>query len=90
MVKLIIAGIVIGLVWKWFLQPAIKPAPSPVPSQAMAPDEARSILGIGADADAEAVRAAHRRLVAAVHPDKGGSADLTRRINMARDTLLRG
>jgi DnaJ homolog subfamily C member 19 len=90
MIKLVIAGIVIGLVWKWFLQPAIKPAPGPVPSQAMAPDEARSILGIGADADADAVRAAHRRLVAAVHPDKGGSADLTRRINMARDTLLRG
>jgi DnaJ family protein C protein 19 len=51
--------------------------------------EARSILGIGADADAEAVRAAHRRLLSAVHPDKGGSADLTRRINAARDTLLK-
>ena len=51
--------------------------------------EARSILGVGAHADAEEVRAAHRRLVSAVHPDKGGSADLTRRINAARDTLLK-
>ncbi|MEG3087449.1 DnaJ domain-containing protein [Sphingomonas sp. PB4P5] len=51
--------------------------------------EARSILGVGATADAEEVRAAHRRLVSAVHPDKGGSADLTRRINAARDTLLK-
>ncbi|MHA6719215.1 J domain-containing protein [Sphingomonas sp. RS6] len=96
MLKLIIIGLAIGLVWKWFLKPASKPArvaPPPPPSpvaQAMAVDEARSILGLGADADDEAVRAAHRRLVAAVHPDKGGSADLTRRINMARDTLLRG
>jgi DnaJ family protein C protein 19 len=51
--------------------------------------EARSILGVSATADAEAVRAAHRRLLSAVHPDKGGSADLTRRINAARDTLLK-
>lgn len=51
--------------------------------------EAREILGVGAGADAEAIRAAHRRLLAAVHPDKGGSADLTRRINAARDVLLR-
>ncbi len=51
--------------------------------------EARDILGVGAAADADAIRAAHRRLVAAVHPDKGGSADLTRRINAARDVLLR-
>ena len=51
--------------------------------------EARDILGVGASADADAIRAAHRCLVAAVHPDKGGSADLTRRINAARDVLLR-
>jgi DnaJ homolog subfamily C member 19 len=51
--------------------------------------EARAILGVGPAADAEAIRAAHRRLVSAVHPDRGGSADLTRRINTARDVLLR-
>ena len=53
-------------------------------------DEARQLLGVKRGADAETIRAAHRRLVAAVHPDKGGSAELTRRINAARDTLLRG
>ncbi|WP_353204599.1 DnaJ domain-containing protein [Sphingomonas sp.] len=51
--------------------------------------EARAVLGVDAAADAAAIRAAHRRLVSAVHPDKGGSADLTRRINAARDVLLR-
>lgn len=54
----------------------------------LAESEARAILGVGPNADAEAIRAAHRRLVSAVHPDKGGSAELTRRINAARDTLL--
>lgn len=51
--------------------------------------EAREVLGVRADADADAIRMAHRKLVSAVHPDKGGSADLTRRINAARDVLLR-
>jgi DnaJ family protein C protein 19 len=50
--------------------------------------EARQVLGIARDADADAVRAAHRRLVAQVHPDRGGSAELTRRVNAARDLLL--
>ena len=33
------------------------------------------------------IRAAHRRLLQAVHPDHGGSAELTRRVNAARDLL---
>lgn len=55
----------------------------------MSVGEARGVLGLPDNADAEAVRAAHRRLVAQVHPDKGGSTDLTARINMARDILLK-
>jgi DnaJ-domain-containing protein 1 len=51
--------------------------------------EARAILGVDSSADADAIRAAHRRLVSAVHPDRGGSAELARRINVARDVLLK-
>ena len=51
--------------------------------------EARAILGVGADADEHEIRSKHRQLIQALHPDKGGSAELTRRINAARDTLLR-
>ncbi len=50
--------------------------------------EARDVLGLPIGADAATVRAAHRRIVTQVHPDKGGSADLTARVNAARDTLL--
>ena len=54
----------------------------------MSLDEARALLGVSADADADAVRAAHRRIITQVHPDKGGTAELTARVNAARDLLL--
>jgi hypothetical protein len=50
--------------------------------------EARAVLGVGEGDDAEAVRAAHRRLIAKVHPDTGGTPELARRTNIARDVLL--
>lgn len=56
---------------------------------AMPADEARRILGLGPDASVEEIRRAHRRIIAQVHPDKGGSAELAHRVNMARDRLIR-
>lgn len=50
--------------------------------------EARALLGLSADADAAAIRAAHRRLIATVHPDRGGTEALAAKINAARDLLL--
>ncbi len=63
-----------------------KPAP-PAPNEAVA--EASALLGLPRDADADAIRAAHRRLIASVHPDRGGTEALAAKINAARDTLLR-
>ncbi len=77
---LLIAALLVG---GWLL---LRPRPRPKP---VGEAEARAVLGVDAAADAAAIRAAHRRLVSAVHPDKGGSADLTRRINAARDVLLK-
>lgn len=50
--------------------------------------EASAILGVALDADAETVRAAHRRLMLRLHPDRGGSDYLASRINAARRVLL--
>ncbi len=50
---------------------------------------ARSLLGVGADAGDDEIKAAYRRIAAAVHPDRGGSAELARRVNDARDILLK-
>ncbi|MDB5686403.1 MAG: molecular chaperone DnaJ [Rhizorhabdus sp.] len=58
------------------------------PATTMRLDEAQRVLDVPAGADAETIRAAHRRLVARVHPDHGGSAELAARVNAARDMLL--
>ena len=68
--------------WLWFRKRGDTPGP------AMSAEEASGLLGVPTDASADTVRAAHRRLVARVHPDVGGSADLPARVNAARDVLL--
>ena len=55
---------------------------------AMSADEARSMLGVETDADEDAIRAAHRRLIARLHPDQGGTDALASQINRARDIAL--
>ena len=54
----------------------------------MTREEAYQILGLNPGASAEEIHQAWRRLVKAVHPDSGGSAFLTTKINAARDLLL--
>ena len=50
--------------------------------------KARALLGVAPDADSATIRAAHRRLIASVHPDRGGTEALAAQINAARDLLL--
>ena len=54
----------------------------------MTREEAFQILGLKPGASPEEIHQAWRRLVKAVHPDSGGSAFLTAKINAARDLLL--
>lgn len=63
-------------------------ASPPVPQRGMSVEEARDILGVGTDAAPDDIRAAHRRLMLANHPDHGGSTWIAARINQARDVLL--
>jgi hypothetical protein len=51
-------------------------------------EEAYAILGLAPGADAEAIKAAHHRLMKQLHPDHGGTDYLASKINRARDVLL--
>jgi DnaJ family protein C protein 19 len=79
--KLLVGLALVGLVYLWWRRQTVRPAP-------MRPSEARALLGVGEDASGEDIRAAHRRLIAKVHPDAGGSQGLATRVNAARDALL--
>jgi DnaJ family protein C protein 19 len=50
--------------------------------------KARKLLGVSAEASHEQILDAHRRLIVAVHPDRGGSTRQVHEANEARDLLL--
>lgn len=77
---LLFAALVAGLVW--YVRRLMLPKPMPR-------DEAAKLLGVAPDADAATVHDAHRRLIAKVHPDAGGSEELAAQVNQARDVLLK-
>lgn len=54
----------------------------------MSRDEALQILGLEKHASAADIKDAHRRLIAGLHPDHGGSDYLAAQINRAKDVLL--
>jgi hypothetical protein len=58
-------------------------------TEAMSPAEARSLLGVSADATRQEINAAWKRLMARAHPDQGGTEGLASRLNAARDRLLK-
>lgn len=55
---------------------------------AMSAAEACQVLGLQPGASSREIEDAHRRLIALVHPDKGGSSFLAAQVNRARDVLL--
>lgn len=70
----------------WRRWPQLKRVATPAEPADVA--AARDLLGLGADFDAAAVREAHRRLIARVHPDAGGTSALAEKLNDARNILL--
>jgi hypothetical protein len=82
----------VPLVEAWLdrVEPAWREADAPPPPRSgpMTREEALAILGLKPGATEAEIRAAHRRLMLAAHPDAGGSDWLAARLNEARDVLL--
>ncbi len=80
------AGLIGAGLW---LSVASRQRSTPPKSEAMTEREARSVLGVAADATPEAIQAAYRKLMGRAHPDRGGTEGLAARVNAARDRLLK-
>ena len=82
---LFLAGIVVLgfklVMGRWPWEPKVS-------TRAQALFRARKLLGVSAAASREDILLAHKRLVALVHPDRGGSTAQTHEANAARDLLL--
>lgn len=56
--------------------------------RSIAKAKARNLLGVGEGASRADIIEAHKRLVARVHPDRGGTNEQVHEANSARDLLL--
>ncbi len=54
----------------------------------MTESEARAVLGLAGSPGPEDVRAAHKRLMQRLHPDRGGTDYLAAKVNEAKDRLI--
>ena len=82
---LLLAGV---LVYGFKLVTGRWPWEPKVSTRAQAVFRARKLLGVTAVASRDEILTAHKRLVAMVHPDRGGSNGQVHEANAARDLLL--
>lgn len=87
LLKILVVVLVAGLCWLGLRRLGEHPTLRPQRSK-LTTAEAAAILGISANSSTAEVKAAHRRLIAANHPDKGGSDFLAQQVNEARDVLM--
>lgn len=62
--------------------------PPPGGKAAMTADEARAVLGVGANATPDEIQSAYHSLMKKLHPDQGGSNYLASQLNAAKAVLL--
>jgi hypothetical protein len=81
--RLVLGAVLMAGALLWAAWRRQRPSARPMPAE-----DARRLLGVTEGATLQEIRDAHRRLIARVHPDAGGSAELAHRVNAARDALL--
>lgn len=88
MLKYAIILLAICLLWRWAFGQWPWQALSTRSTRGQAVFNARKLLGVEESASREQIKAAHKRLIAMVHPDRGGSNGAVHDANAARDLLL--
>ena len=88
MIKFALLLVLFVVVWRWALGSWPWDALKPPPTRAQALAKARKVLRVTASSSREEIVAAHRKLVASVHPDRGGTSTAVHEANDARDLLL--
>ncbi len=88
MLKILIAIIGISVLCRWALGKWPWEYLKSPPTRSQAIFKARKLLAVPADASRDDIKQAHKRLIAMVHPDKGGSNAQVHEADAARDLLL--
>ena len=84
--KLIVLAALGAIVWK--MATGRWPWESGDTARKQALGRARNLLGVRNAASRAEIIEAHKRLVAVIHPDRGGTNDQVHEANAARDLLL--
>ena len=88
MIKYLIILALVCVIFRWALGQWPWDMLRAKPTRAQAIFQARKLLRVEEGASREQILAAHKRLVAMVHPDKGGTNSAVHEANDARDLLL--
>ncbi|MGJ8598207.1 hypothetical protein [Sulfitobacter sp.] len=88
MLRIAIILIVVCILFRWAFRKWPWEMLNAKPTRSQAVFNARKLLRVEQGASREQILAAHKRLIAMVHPDKGGSNAQVHDANDARDLLL--
>lgn len=84
--KIFVLAALAVLAYKWII--GRWPWEKKISTRSQAIFKARSLLAVDMRANRSDIIAAHKRLIAMVHPDRGGSNQQVHEANAARDLLL--
>ena len=88
MIRLLFIAAVISFGCRWALGKWPWEYLSAKPTRGQAVFRARKLLAVREEATRSEILEAHKRLIAMVHPDRGGTSDQVHEANDARDLLL--
>lgn len=88
MLRIAIILLIIAVIFRWAFGQWPWQYLNARPTRAQAVFNARKLLRVEERASREQIIAAHKRLIAMVHPDRGGSNAQVHEANDARDLLL--